>query len=810
MAITEVAIHYYQGSGDTSVSIPGSFTCAPSPAHLPGFISMTFDRPILFVYSKSNNYSVPNDPNFEMSEVYFPVSVVTEFFAYDVNNAPSPEYIKGFKLADRLDIRCDPNNFNYTQVIDVWYAFDSDGQIEADPSIVQTKINELQGNVSNLPGDSSAIVQQLIDALIPQLDSLNTNIFNLVSTFIQEITALINNQNANQEGLLNVLSSGLEDGLNNAANTFINALTQQFGIPADLAGAIINGFVNLIKAGIQEVTASISGATSWNGVSLHDIVGRFFDNVKVLNGNLDSLLNDIVKGKYKSMDDMYSAIKRLGGNSDVIVWLQNIFTVFWIIIAYLKVRTASAAKSLTYLQNATDQPEILGVNEAISAYFRNNMTKQQTTDELHKHGLSDIRINTAIEVSRPLLSLADAKFLYLHNKIDETQHDNILSNYGLSPGTIQFIKYAYELIPSPTDITRLADKHIFSGDINLKFGQYDEMPQDYIDAMKQWGIDPSWTRKLWAAHWSLPGIQQGFDMFHRGIITYEELNIFLNLTDILPFFRDKLINLAYNPIGRVDIRRFYAVGVYNQSDVYNAYIKLGYSPEDAQKQTNFTVENERLSEESHHTKIRDLSVSVITKAVLDGVIDTNTALNRLMSLGYLRQDADLILRLSALEHSQTKFKDKSVAYHDRAVSAILTAYSSGLVGRNEARSDLLHIGVGQTEADLELYYAELERIIKLKAEVVKTIKTAYAEGKVATNEISGILTNYGFGINEVQLIEEQMVIENTYRSKSLTLTQIKDFFNSGIIGATDVTLEVKSLGYSIRHTNWIVAWITGE
>ena len=83
------------------------------------------------------------------------------------------------------------------------------------------------------------------------------------------------------------------------------------------------------------------------------------------------------------------------------------------------------------------------------------------------------------------------------------------------------------------------------------------------------GLPEEQARNYWAAHWELPSAQMGYAMFQRRIIDHETLVMLLKSLDIMPFWRDKLIEMSYNPLTRVDVRRMYGLGVLSEEEVYN-------------------------------------------------------------------------------------------------------------------------------------------------------------------------------------------------------------------------------------------------
>ncbi|GAG78096.1 unnamed protein product, partial [marine sediment metagenome] len=86
-----------------------------------------------------------------------------------------------------------------------------------------------------------------------------------------------------------------------------------------------------------------------------------------------------------------------------------------------------------------------------------------------------------------------------------------------------------------------------------------------------------------------PSPQQGFDMLHRGVISDDELNMLLRALDVMPFWRDKLTQIAFRPLTRVDVRRMYKQGVLTETEVYESYLIAGYNEQNAERMAEFTV-----------------------------------------------------------------------------------------------------------------------------------------------------------------------------------------------------------------------------
>ena len=147
---------------------------------------------------------------------------------------------------------------------------------------------------------------------------------------------------------------------------------------------------------------------------------------------------------------------------------------------------------------------------------------------------------------------------------------------------------AYQ-IPPVADIITMAVREAFTPEIAARFGQYQDLPSEFVEWVGKKGLSKEWAERYWAAHWSLPSPQQGFEMLHRGIIGEADLHMLMRALDIMPYWRDKLIAMAYRPLSRVDVRRMYALGVLDVSGVRKAYTDLGYNNYNADLMTKFTI-----------------------------------------------------------------------------------------------------------------------------------------------------------------------------------------------------------------------------
>ena len=157
----------------------------------------------------------------------------------------------------------------------------------------------------------------------------------------------------------------------------------------------------------------------------------------------------------------------------------------------------------------------------------------------------------------------------------------------LDPAVIQD---AFRQYPGVPDLIRFAVREVYTPDIRDRFRMLEDYPDDFRLEARKAGLSPEDSQRYWAAHWDLPSISQGFEMFQRRIISEDDLKLLLRAQDVMPFWRDRLIHMSYRVKRLVDIDRFYEQRVIPRIDPDNLtpdtplvkeFMFRGYNFEDA-------------------------------------------------------------------------------------------------------------------------------------------------------------------------------------------------------------------------------------
>ena len=235
--------------------------------------------------------------------------------------------------------------------------------------------------------------------------------------------------------------------------------------------------------------------------------------------------------------------------------------------------------------------------------------------------------------------------LYLRGVLTKSQMFERMRNLGYDDKRIEEVIQSWTIIPGPGDLFHLVAKEAFEPDIIKHYGYDEEFPVDQIKWLKMQGISEDWARKYWYAHWETPSIQAGYEMLHRNVIDYKELNDLFRTIEIPPFWRDKLTKIAFMPYTRVDTRRMHKAGVLSTEELINAYMDVGYDLEHATKMTEFTI-----------TYNADSGKKLTKAQVINGfdeyLLTYDEAKTMLIAIKYTEDQADFMLTVTDYERTK--------------------------------------------------------------------------------------------------------------------------------------------------------------
>jgi len=399
-----------------------------------------------------------------------------------------------------------------------------------------------------------------------------------------------------------------------------------------------------------------------------------------------------------------------------------------------KAELGAAWETATQAVMTEERPSLLPLDAAIEAFYKDPQLKAEVKDVLNRMGLSDAFQDMLWTATETPLDAEMSRDAFLREEITEPELDSILKSHHLSDIDIEVIKRLYKIIPPVQDIITMAVREVFTPDVVERFGQMQDFPEEFGAWAKQKGLSDYWAKAYWAAHWILPSIGQGFEMLHRRVIDDSDLDLLLRALDVMPFWREKLKDISYNPLTRVDVRRMHRIGVIDEDGVFDAYLDVGYNEDNARLMTEFTVAFNQESE-------RELTKTDILALYKKFAIERDAAKVMLMGLAYQETTAELLLVRADLEIYAT-YKKEQIGY-------IKAAYVAGKIEEGETLSRLGKLDLPSTETNNLMESWELARRSKVKELSLDNLKAFFAEKVITEDELRIELGEIGYNDQDI-------------------------------------------------------------
>lgn len=406
-------------------------------------------------------------------------------------------------------------------------------------------------------------------------------------------------------------------------------------------------------------------------------------------------------------------------------------------------------------------------------------------------GLAHFFLNNA----KTHLQAMDCVTAWRRGYIDEDAVDRRLKLLKFDPVDINVIKQISLYFPTPSDLVSFAVREVYSPDIVDKFGQMEGVPDKYLQECQKAGLPQDQAKNYWAAHWNLPSITQGFEMFHRRVIEQDELFMLLKALDVMPFWREKLKDISYNPLTRVDVRRMYGLGVLNADDVYNSYLDIGYSPENAQRMTDFTIAYE-------NDEMNGITRSSLIDSYKDGIITREQLASYLEGLRYTPEVIEYWLEQADYEKT---LEDIKIYTKD-----LTELYQKGAIDISEMRTFLLQADLPAKYIDQVLEKTILAKAPKVKVPTLETLTNWLEQNLIDETYYVEQLRLLGYRDRDIQIYLTQIAehIDTTDR-KFLPIETYKRWFLKYIISQDDFINIMREMKVSEKDINTMIDEIKG-
>ncbi len=589
-------------------------------------------------------------------------------------------------------------------------------------SFVVNKIGQAIDYVSNLVQYSVSVVKYAADVAI-----------GAVKVWIENVTSYI-------VSLVQAALGYLRDVAVSIASPIVNWIRALVDMSVELVrqaiGSIQEGIRTLI-GGAQSLVASLSARLGDLQKGMHDIVAAMtkgmtdltaaqrtaFDG---LGSDLVSQLLDLfpaqqVQADIQQIQGVVSAVTpaQLTRSEAMRFWqvlmphnrvtralFYALFSVSWVTQAYAGIG-AEIAEVLAQEYRAQYLASIPSVADVVAAWRRGSYTEAEAQTILARHGFKPDTAHRLLESSQGAPSPFDLIAMRRRGLISDQQLAEGQRQAGLGSEWRQPLYALTEYIPPVPDLVHMAVREAFSPDIAGRFGQYEDFPEPMVEWCVKQGLSAEWAKRYWAAHWSLPSPQQGFEMLHRGVIAPEELEVLLRALDVMPHWREPLTKIAYRPYTRVDIRRMHKTGVLTDDELDRAYQDIGYDAVRALKLAEFTRRLNTAKPLEGTEDLGKLTKAQILDFYVEGLIDDGKARSLLEAGGATSQAADLFVRTAELER---------VAKERRAEASLIAEQAiAGVIEAAQAEDHLRRLGLSEVEVDRKMVAVYRAQRAKLKA-----------------------------------------------------------------------------------------------
>jgi len=362
--------------------------------------------------------------------------------------------------------------------------------------------------------------------------------------------------------------------------------------------------------------------------------------------------------------------------------------------------TLSSAKSAACLAVwSEDNPwQIIGPGDVARMRHLGLLTDDRAIQIIQRNGYPSGDAINLLNAAQQLPTVGEMLTFWLRGILNDEGIDFALGQQGINDSYIKALKEIAFFIPPVQDLVTMAVREVFNIEQATAQGQFEEFPQDFADNAKLQGVSEEWAQRYWAAHWVLPSIQMGYEMLHRGVITQPELEDLMKALDVMPVWRDRLVEISFANYTRVDIRRMHSIDVLTESEVLQAYKNIGYNQERAQKLTEFTLELNQDDDIVDLDIASDLTRSNIVGFYVDGIIPRASAFVLLVQAGINIAAAELFL-----QDADFKIERRERKQH---VGIIIDSFKSGGITFLEADDKLRGLSL-ETE---EFAIAQLDLI----------------------------------------------------------------------------------------------------
>ena len=136
--------------------------------------------------------------------------------------------------------------------------------------------------------------------------------------------------------------------------------------------------------------------------------------------------------------------------------------------------------------------------------FRRPDKASLVDSDMRDQGWTAERTDLLEDVARTRLDEEHILNLYRRGQIDGADMLERMRWIGYDPHEANTFMQSSEIWPNVSDLVRMAVREAFTPEIAEKFGQYQDLPAEFMNKAKQVGLSEDFAKAFWAAHWISP------------------------------------------------------------------------------------------------------------------------------------------------------------------------------------------------------------------------------------------------------------------------------------------------------------------
>jgi len=270
-------------------------------------------------------------------------------------------------------------------------------------------------------------------------------------------------------------------------------------------------------------------------------------------------------------------------------------------------------------------------------------------------------------------------------ELDDEQFTEGMVKLGFLVDDISKFETVRRFIPNVRDLVVFSAKEVFEEDMVEIVGLDDEFENLDLSWFAKVGVDEETAKLFWRSHWDHPSWIRVRDMFHRGLITEDDLDRWFRLVEFPPFWRKALKGVLYALPTRVDLRRFYDFGIIDYGTLVEEYRIAGYNEQNAIRLADLAVHDSLVNE-------KDVTRTIIEKGFSIGELSRDEALDMLISIGYDESESELLISIK-----ERVIQDDLL---ELEINSVIRNYVNGIIDSNELATKIDGLDVPASYKDI--------------------------------------------------------------------------------------------------------------